>query len=351
VEAGYDTPFVHVYADDPFSCDGPSIQGLYRSGAELSITQFYERQSGQCEGPFAIDLPMHELTPVSRTELVPLERVVDPGPQRIVERSLNGSDGLRFPEGVFDRQLGAACSFRRTTTTAAQCVPDDRSPAFSFEDAACTKPATWNNPRSCPSPWFVQLALQCPSDPLSIHAPTDVLDGLYTKPTLGSCVAENLTALQIPYRLGPELALEATSRGPAAGSARIVPIMHQSSSGSFADRLWFFDQQLGIECAVDPVIDRCVPATKNLQHGYSDPTCQTPLIVFDEDRPSGCAVPEPGAYVRGYEFVRVLGPYTGKFYLATNQCVEIPVPPSQARFSAVAVSASVFEQGTSVIEP
>ena len=307
---------------------------LAARGARLTLAQYYLAGSdGSCLGPFTPGGYEHYAlgATVPTSELAPLGIGPPVGGGRIAPRSYESLDGVRLPYRPHDTALATDCTLRsRLNARAGRCVPEGTIVATLFRDAACTQPLARER-AACPAPAYLEATDDCThsDDDVFARGPVTTVPPLFDRLTTACTMVSPTSTPSTYYRVGPQVQLATTTRAPAAGERRIVPVYHVDGGAPVRDTA-LHDTQLGSDCTPYTFGDgtvRCVPTGSSHQTMYTDSACQNAVQIMDLFRGSiACAAPPvpvfavrylaapAGTCLHSYEVRPVLEAHTGPLY-------------------------------------
>lgn len=324
---------------------------LFRGGAPRAIAQEWQRDVTGCHGPYARDATYVALAPATPARLFRRERTTDARLGLVVTTS---ADGLRVPEGFFDRVLGVPCvPVEHAGGTV--CAPRDVPIVTYYRDDACREPViTIDEGEDVPAAALLCGQPQRCTDVAALGA--EVSPFALRMRSGGACVAVQLPLTTRAFALGARVELASLERRVDAGAARLAPIhLAAAHAGMAADELR--DTRWNADCAASAVGDHatCYPVdTFRSTQFFVDDTCTNlgPSLVL---APRPCD--EPGTFALAWPRVGpqptvfATGPaYTGAMFELTPAGCERAMVAGAACTLGERLPVDAFVQATLVTE-
>lgn len=267
--------------------------------AVLSSMLYYRTDSG-CMGSF---VPSGETYWVA--EEVPSARFVrgqfedDAREGGVVARFLEGDDGSRILFETLDQVSGSSCDLEHEP---GRCMPQSRTPAHHFRDAACTQSIADVTDSSGVGLLYITQrdADSCPLQDTyyMVGGVRDVAGTRYYRNAAGMCVSQGVTAARQHRDLGavvPLTSFPATQQAES-GAGRLRARRTVDGAGApLAYARAFWDTERDRECSPGRFPDgsyRCVPDDRGVLVDlyFADAACaETPLGIYQ------CST--PGAFI------------------------------------------------------
>lgn len=236
---------------------------VYRAGDETDpIAGFFQRQNGDCRGPFATEPGATYFAlagEVPGGELVALHDG-EWGGGRLGLGMRETDDGLRMPLGLRDRTLDAACTPRAIADGSAVCAPDAAAVATHFADPDCRQPVVVLAGDDAPVP-VAAIVLDGAGCPTYHALGGPVAPPLYRRDG-DTCVAAPILPVPRVLAVGAPLALPALARSrEVVPGRRLQPIVLDDGDLRVHDQL-LYDTAIRAECRRQQVgeVVRCLPA-------------------------------------------------------------------------------------------
>jgi hypothetical protein len=305
------------------------LDALYARGAVVSApASVFTNHSGLTPcGPATLDpsSQFFSLLPVPLAAMVELTPQHRAGSGRFGQNLFVSSEGLALPTTISDPDFGACRPVSTNGTTSTSCLPT--LVANEFAESTCSTPATRVNAQ-CPSPSFA--AVYDPTCAVETWhavrvgpsvAPTSVFEVAYMCQAWTSPASGDWYATTGPATVG-------TLGRRADTTGHDLEVMHLYEGDSRFRDGTLYDTAHRVECRITGVGDGtfgCLPNVASPVLYYTDPGCQTPILVFDRDpNPAGCNdAPVPTFTTSSVaidqcsslaELRPVLGPYPGTLY-------------------------------------
>ena len=306
---------------------------VFRAGPKTAaVAQLYERQDGECRGPFVNPLEGIQhyelLGELAGPDLVVLDDS-ELGEGRLGLHIRTTADGLRIPIGLHDRELDIACGPAVQADGSIACEPIDLATATLFGDHTCSVPVVAVG-LADPPPLVAKVA-----DPEgcrhSYHTVDDeVVPPLYRRDR-DSCVRAAVPSSQRWFAVGTHIEPPVIGRTieRVAGRRLQRTIVHADELHVVRDGL--FDTATRTECqrASDGMVSRCIPAGAATATRLFSTGCIVEVRVAELpdracDRPTfAVAITEQGLDVHV-----VAAPHQGALYLPDEggRCVRYTSP-------------------------